>query len=73
MLMFRATFANLDVKVITVNHPVRPLDDMVYQLCTTDSTGDSTHHHECWFLDAERLQTHYMLQCLVTFPRLSEV
>ena len=46
MLVFRAASADLDVKVVAVNDPLRALDYMVYQLNTTESTGGSTHHRE---------------------------
>ena len=55
MLMFRATSANPGVKIVAFRAPFRLLDHIVQRSSTTKSTSDSTHHHECWFLDVERL------------------
>ena len=70
MLMFRATSARPDVIMVTVHDPLRA--SRSHGPALNYATGDSTHHHECWFLDVKRLSTHHLLQYFITSPRLLE-
>ena len=68
--MFRATSARPDVIMVTVHDPLRA--SRSHGPALNYATGDSTHHHECWFLDVKRLSTHHLLQYFITSPRLLE-